>query len=532
MKPALLAITLSLALFGSTFVSAQEEPVPDEATPDPSFASLAASQCGLPQAAFCDTFDQPAGTGTRSGDLDGTIWGASRTTGYTNFGQSEYNAWAPTQLQGCAGTTTVVPPHDILICNGQLREAVNDNPSGQFENGGVMTLAVYPKQPFDFVGRTGKVVFDVSNDTAGIHAAWPEFWLTDTPAPAPFTHFDSWQAVPQNAVGVRFAASVGPNQFGECPSFPATTRWTVDSAVVVRNYVVDDTTTPVNRSAMKVAQTDCVVSSTGPGSMNHVELNISQNQIDVYASDAGTMAPLKKIAVISNANLTLSRGLIWLEDAHYNADKGVQGSFTVSQRQHTFAWDNVGFDGPFTYKDLSFDALDNNQTVPPYGQVNLGRFSAANQNASWSVLGMPAGPASQAVRVLFNFFHYAPPNTLQVTVNGHPHAVQWPYPERTSLTWRTMAVTIPITELVTGTNIVTIGSDQAIVSANVDIVLVNVSGSGPTSTPVPAATPTPVAAGATATAVSATATAVATPESVDCRVKVEINGLEGDWQAC
>jgi hypothetical protein len=55
----------------------------------------------------------------------------------------------------CDGATpTVTPPNDVVICNGQLREASNDNPSGVFEDGGVTTLAMYPKQPFDFAGRT------------------------------------------------------------------------------------------------------------------------------------------------------------------------------------------------------------------------------------------------------------------------------------------------------------------------------------------------------------------------------------------
>ena len=79
---------------------------------------------------------------------------------------------------------------------------------------------------------------------------------------------------------------------------------------------------------------------------------MSQNQIDVYATDAGTTAPLHHIAVIQNANLTLTRGLIWIEHVQYNA-----GKFN-SQRTHTFAWDNVGFDGPVLNRDLTFDVLD------------------------------------------------------------------------------------------------------------------------------------------------------------------------------
>jgi hypothetical protein len=90
--------------------------------------------CGLQlmtgSVAFCETFDAPAGTGTRSGDLDSTVWGVSRVLGDTNFGQGTLNAAPPVSLVGCNGTTTVLPPHDVIICNGQLREATNDNASG------------------------------------------------------------------------------------------------------------------------------------------------------------------------------------------------------------------------------------------------------------------------------------------------------------------------------------------------------------------------------------------------------------------
>ena len=37
-----------------------------------------------------------------------------------------------------------------------------------------------------------------------------------------------------------------------------------------------------------------------------------------------------------------------------------------------------------------------------------------------------------------------------------------------------MAVTIPITDLVAGTNVVTIGANQALITSNVNIVLVDV----------------------------------------------------------
>ena len=115
--------------------------------------------------------------------------------------------------------------------------------------------------------------------------------MSDLPVPAPFTHFGSWQALPANGFGIRFAAAADPGQYGLCPNGNnlGSLRWTVDSAAAVRGYVLDDTAGFGTRSTMTVTQLDCVIMSSGPGNMNHVELRIAQNQIDVYAWDAGLM---------------------------------------------------------------------------------------------------------------------------------------------------------------------------------------------------------------------------------------------------
>jgi hypothetical protein len=455
------------------------------------------SNCGLKSGSavvFCDTFDAPAGIGNRSGDLNGNVWGVSRTLSDVNFGQGAYNSAPATALVGCNGTTTVRPPNDVIICNGQLREATNDNAASSYEAGTVTALAMYPKQPFDFAGRTGTVAFDVSNDGHGMHAVWPEFWVTNLPIPVPFNHFSSWVALPEHGFGVRLSGYVGAGQYGLCPNGNNlnSPRWTVDSTVVSRNYVYEDVGyaglafgTASAPGPLRLTVLDCVIApADGSGAMNHVEVQVSQNQIDVYATDAGVVASastLKHIATITNANLTFTRGLIWLEDVHYNADKATTSPDQPSQRQHTFVWDNVAFDGPFTYRDFSYDALDANQVGGPNNTWNLGKFSDANQTASWNVANMPANPQATAVRVLFNFnqgFNPAP-SALHVTVNGHAHSAPWPYPDTLENSWRTFAVTVPITDLVAGTNVVQLGSDQAMVSSNVNIVLVDVPGGVP-----------------------------------------------------
>ena len=130
------------------------------------------------------------GIGNRSAELNGTLWGVSRQGGFNNFGQSQYDATVSSlQMTGTCPTQTMTIETDIAICNGEANEVVNDNPditaaneTTQDDHGTVTSLAMYPKQPFDFAGRTGAVVFDVSDDSGGMHDAWPEFWVT-SPSP-------------------------------------------------------------------------------------------------------------------------------------------------------------------------------------------------------------------------------------------------------------------------------------------------------------------------------------------------------------
>lgn len=442
-------------------------------TPSPASTAGPAAGCQLQMAdqpanvAFCDTFDQPMGIGNRSGDLNGVIWGVSRTSGNVNQGQNVINGWSRTELVSCTGSTQVAAPDDIQICNGQVRQAVNDG-------GNVTLLAMYPKQPFDFAGRTGTVAFDVSNDSGGTHSAWPEFWMTDLPVPAPFVFSGgALRSIPRHGFGIRLGAVTVPGQGHNLgPNCPVDDnwRWTVDSVVVIRDYAMEEVNLYGTGAGLRLTPKGCVIASNGPnGGLNHVEFRVAQNQIDVYASDAGTTEPLKQIASITNAGLTFTRGLIWLNDAHYNANKGA-----IQQGQHTFAWDNVAFDGPFTYRDYSYDALDAKE-LNGYDTNNLGQYSFPPQAVSWNVLGLPKPGTITAdvVRVLFNFHHYDAPAVLNVTVNGNAHSVPWPYPDRDGWTWRTFAVEIPITDLVEGTDVVTIGADTFIATSNVNIVFVN-----------------------------------------------------------
>ncbi|HEV2952603.1 MAG TPA: fibronectin type III domain-containing protein [Candidatus Dormibacteraeota bacterium] len=461
-------------------------------------AAVASGPCQFQKAdqpvnvAFCDTFDQPAGIGNRSGDLNGTVWGVSRLLGFVNYGQGQFYDASPTTMQKCGQTVTVQPPNDVAICNGQLVEAQNDQHS-------VTTIAMYPKQPFDIAGRTGTINFDVSDDSHGSHRAWPELWYTDQPVPAPLTHSGSLQEVPRNGFGVRFAGGCPSGTqvcHVNCPTYAVgVPAISVDSAVVVNNYVSKDSA--ADAAAISVKDVGCVKASSGPADMNHFEVRVGQNEVDVYGTDAGTTTPLKELAVISNMSLTLTRGLIWLEDVHYNGDKD-----GPDQGTHTFTWDNVGFDGPTLPRDLAFDVPDR---LTPVGSNYPGLF-----NLGWPVTPTDPAPLTLSVPGVYNIanaraalltFNYSTTNPVPVTYRINSGAWQdlaWPFGacyvqnNQVSCGPKTVAAPVPLTDVQPGTNVVQFkSSSEGIAVANVDLVLVGAAGGGSSPTPSPIATPTP-----------------------------------------
>src|SRR5260370_4292600 len=109
---------LVIAALPSALATGQTQPVQSSSSPGCQFLSAPGA---VP--AFCDTFDQPAGTGNRSGDLNGTVWGVSRLLGGVNSGQGQYYDASPTIMQKCVLSVPVQPPNDVAICNGQLVEA-------------------------------------------------------------------------------------------------------------------------------------------------------------------------------------------------------------------------------------------------------------------------------------------------------------------------------------------------------------------------------------------------------------------------
>jgi hypothetical protein len=452
--------------------------------------------------AFCETFDHPFPVTNRAGQLDGTLWGVSRIEG--SITGNLYGATSPSTMDTgnlCGPSYTAQPgTTDVIVCNGQLRES-------SYDQHGVTALAIYPKQPFDFAGRIGTVGFDVSNDTTGSHGTWPEFWITDQPVPAPFSHggnpadgtFNTCDvcSLPKNGLGIDFSSgNYGPN-FGSCNN-----SFTVAEFKVVRNYIEQDY---ILYSSPNVTNQGCARMSTGPnGALNHIEIRVSQNQIDVYSTDAGGTA-LKHISTLSNANLSLTRGVIWLEDAHYNAEKAADKTFdpnnpTPDLSNHTFSWDNVAFDGPTPYRDVSLDVLDARQdtglaTSPdahlaacPCNLLNLGWSSLPTSPVSLNTVSGytqanidMASASGRSPLLMFNFTDVdnVGISTINYTINGHPLSAPVPFNSRGGLGdpagasgSHSVALPVPISAIVTGPQNIVLSASARMIIQNVNVVLI------------------------------------------------------------
>jgi hypothetical protein len=405
------------------------------------------SPCGIAGAAFCETFDAPAGQGTRTGDLDPVLWGVSRL-GNINPGGGIANDIAQVSMQGCGTTAWVMTPNDVRICDGQLFETVNDG-------GIVVNLDTYPKQPFDFSGRTGRVTFDVSADSDGSHGAWPEFVITDKPVPG--TRVTISGGTPPAAMN-----EVGFSLDG-CTSGPGGTT-AVGTVFVNRNGVYEE----VGHESK-----GCVTKGSAR-SMNHFEVRISVNHLEVWGTDAGGTV-LKQLAVADNLGLTFTKGLVWLNDVHYNARKAVEPCGCGTQWNHTFTWDNLGFDGPKTYRDLGFDVPDANVPGAPATAGDPTRrvgFQIGRGPTTLTVPGVRRDQTPTGALVVLNTYSFGV-TVPSVSVNGNAFVVPPLPPQFSTNGWETLAIPVPLDQVHDGTNTLTFTSgDSSTTIANISIILV------------------------------------------------------------
>lgn len=380
--------------------------------------------CGFESAAFCDTFDAASALRGRAGDLDRTKWSAARTNPQLATGNGRAIGVGPATIGACRADlpAQVFPDEDTLVCDANadiasphLLVAVGAQNYGQ--------NSYRIRQPFDFADRTGTIAFDAEGYMLSGLLGWISLEITEDPTPLPSFSVeysnDEGGPVPRNGVEIQFQAS--------CPAQPG--------SVAVRFIVVS---TEYDAEVVVPEQPRCVAGARGK--LNHFEITISEQRVEVWASpysDDGVSFEPPVLLQAADVALPLSRGWVHLTTHNHATIKYSQDdTFGATEVLDAWVarWDNVGFDGPIIDGTREFEVGDS--LVPgvdawniPGPVVDVGyrvpAFDAASPGLELTLPGVDLsgmGSARLAVSMWYLLGQDVPHEqyVLHYRVNGHP----------------------------------------------------------------------------------------------------------------
>lgn len=288
--------------------------------------------CGFDAAAFCDTFEAPAPEAQRSrgGELDGALWSGSRT--FSQLSTTRALGVGMASILACRPDlpSQVWPNQDALICDPTVdleSKHLLIATASQFYGQNSYRI----RQPFDFSGRTGKIVFDASTDPLSPLTGWLSVAITEEPISTPgysIVDNDEGSIIPKNALEVHFANIGDSSQIG------------VRNLQVFKDYV-DTVFAPPDGT---------VAAPRSSGKVNHFEISISETEVEVtitpFAEDGVTFAAPAQ-TYRQALQLPLSQGYVTLSLHNHATLKYTNASDPGGLVNAAIARvDNVGFDGP------------------------------------------------------------------------------------------------------------------------------------------------------------------------------------------
>jgi hypothetical protein len=235
------------------------------------------------------------------------------------------------------------------------------------------------RQPFDFAGRTGKIVFDAEAVGGGL-LGWVSVEVTEDPISVPSFSIgqganpysnDEGGVLPRNGFEIQLNGSQGGSVLSNVCTF--------------ENYAETN------------LGTNLVAVAPQWGKLNRFELNVSEKKIELYASavsaDGVTFGPTQLVDS-ENVNLPFTRGYVHIS-VHNHATR--KYSDPSSDFRSGFAhldawvarWDNVGFDGPVVASTREYEVAD------PLTSIQLSQYgtTAPGVNTGWTVAPLSKGPS-------------------------------------------------------------------------------------------------------------------------------------------
>jgi hypothetical protein len=176
--------------------------------------------------------------------------------------------------------------------------------------------------------------------------------------------------------------------------------------------------------------------STRRGSLNHVEIRLSQSRVEVWASDfstdGGATFPNFHRIFTAPINLSISRGYV-----HYQQAERAPVKYSISPGYANNYWDNLAFDGPLINDEIGYSVPDALTTNPDNGATNIGygllnnpysMYTCCNGSAHTPVATLNFGGvdltnvsrAELSFTVVFNWVVTPTTVVLRYSLNGGP----------------------------------------------------------------------------------------------------------------
>jgi hypothetical protein len=265
----------------------------------------------------------------------------------------------------------VLLPQDALVCDPtpgiQSRHLMV---AAAAQNYGQHSFRI--RQPFDFAGRTGRIVFDAEAHVQDALVGWISVEVLEDPIGAPsFDHLGNWEGglIPRNGFEVQVTNnSLSTNS---APSIG------VGFIELFDNY-----------RATALEPPTLTTIATAPGRLNRFELRVAQNRIEVYgapaSSDGKSFAPAVLMHSVA-VNLPFTRGYVSITTHNHASEKYAGLDAWIAR------WDNVGFDGPVVGQWREFEVPDSLTRPSPGGG------SAPLVDVGYRIADASSGPSQQLV---------------------------------------------------------------------------------------------------------------------------------------
>jgi hypothetical protein len=303
-----------------------------------------AQSCGLAQAAFCETFEggpAPAWDRGRGNELSRARFSTTRYAPSLSTGDGQtFWVWEgefgliPEEPPPCRSDVVGFLPfsRDTLVCgpapsigSHYLMTAVGSQNYG--------SNAYRIRQPFDFDGRTGTIVFD-TDLASNFLLGYSSVVVSEDPSPAPSWDINGRGPNPRNGLLVVF----------------------LGNSVEVHD-VRDHALTTLPGTSGDVPRQR--------GRLCRVELRLSQQRLEILTSepsaDGITFTPPERRRIVEfETPLAFSRGYVSLL-AHNHATWKYAitfGGLPRPLRSWNTYWDNIGFDGPMLAATREYEVPD------------------------------------------------------------------------------------------------------------------------------------------------------------------------------